>query len=178
MPLLLFLDTQIGTASEHHVLYQYSLVGASNHYLGLAQTESVRPSAHFPNVVLTNIRTTTQPYFQPSPAPPSPFTSLSSFNDPTFPNGLNQAWALHVQSSSNILVFGAGFYSFFQSYDQACDNTENCQSQIVDVEGGGVAIYSLNTVFVTGQVSVGGAPVVMASGNRNGLSSTVTVWTS
>lgn len=35
---------QIGTASEHHVFYQYSLVGASNHYIGLAQTETVRLS--------------------------------------------------------------------------------------------------------------------------------------
>ncbi|GJJ08010.1 hypothetical protein Clacol_002217 [Clathrus columnatus] len=31
----------IGTA-EHHVLYQYNLAGASNHYLGLIQTETVR----------------------------------------------------------------------------------------------------------------------------------------
>ena len=27
--------------AEHHVLYQYSLVGAQNHYLGLLQTETV-----------------------------------------------------------------------------------------------------------------------------------------
>ena len=33
----------IGTGSEHHVLYQYSLVGASNHYMGLIQTETVSP---------------------------------------------------------------------------------------------------------------------------------------
>jgi len=29
------------TAAEHHVIYQYNLVGAKNHYLGLIQTESV-----------------------------------------------------------------------------------------------------------------------------------------
>ena len=28
-------------AAEHHVLYQYNLVGASNHYMGLIQTETV-----------------------------------------------------------------------------------------------------------------------------------------
>jgi len=31
----------IGTASEHHVIYQYSLVGAQDHYMGLIQTETV-----------------------------------------------------------------------------------------------------------------------------------------
>lgn len=28
-------------AAEHHVIYQYNLVNAKNHYLGLIQTESV-----------------------------------------------------------------------------------------------------------------------------------------
>ena len=32
----------VGTASEHHVLYQYYLHHAENHYIGLMQTESVR----------------------------------------------------------------------------------------------------------------------------------------
>ena len=27
--------------AEHHVLYQYHLVNAANHYMGLIQTESV-----------------------------------------------------------------------------------------------------------------------------------------
>lgn len=30
----------VATASEHHVLYQYSLIGAKQHYMGLIQTES------------------------------------------------------------------------------------------------------------------------------------------
>ncbi|KAH7869711.1 exo-beta-1,3-glucanase [Lentinula edodes] len=74
----------IGTA-EHHALYQYSLVNAQNHYMGLIQTET--------------------PYYQPSPAVPSPFSLNSAFNDPTIFGG-SSAWALHVTSSSNILVFG------------------------------------------------------------------------
>ena len=28
--------------AEHHVLYQYSLIGAQDHYMGLIQTETVR----------------------------------------------------------------------------------------------------------------------------------------
>ena len=31
----------IGTAVEHHTLYQYNLNNAANHYLGLIQTETV-----------------------------------------------------------------------------------------------------------------------------------------
>ena len=31
----------IKTTAEHHVLYQYRLVGAANHYMGLIQTETV-----------------------------------------------------------------------------------------------------------------------------------------
>jgi glucan 1,3-beta-glucosidase len=37
----------VGTASEHHVIYQYRFDGAANIYAGLIQTET--------------------PYFQPSP---------------------------------------------------------------------------------------------------------------
>src|ERR1700723_123432 len=31
----------IGTASEHHTMYQYSLVGAKDHWMGFIQTETV-----------------------------------------------------------------------------------------------------------------------------------------
>ena len=33
--------------AEHHVLYQYNLVGAKDHYMGLIQTETVRASMGF-----------------------------------------------------------------------------------------------------------------------------------
>ena len=75
----------IGTGSEHHVLYQYSFVNAANHYGGLMQTET--------------------PYFQPVPAPPSPFVSDPAFDDPVFDN-IVASWALWVQNSQGILVYG------------------------------------------------------------------------
>jgi hypothetical protein len=31
----------IGTASEHHTMYEYSLVGAKDHWMGFIQTETV-----------------------------------------------------------------------------------------------------------------------------------------
>ncbi|KAH9942506.1 beta-1,3-glucanase [Epithele typhae] len=109
----------VGTASEHNVMYQYYLVGAANHYMGLIQTET--------------------PYYQPNPVPGS---------------GPNASWGLVVSSSSNILVFGAGLYSFFQNYNQNCLATFNCQQQNVNIDSSSsVAIYMLSTVSVEYMVS-------------------------
>ncbi|KAL5490259.1 hypothetical protein ACEPAI_5092 [Sanghuangporus weigelae] len=147
----------IGTA-EHHVLYQYSLVGARNHYMGLIQTETA--------------------YFQPNPAPPAPFTSRSDFNDPTYTSGQPMAWAVKISESQNILVFGAGLYSFFQHYDQACLNSNNCQTQIFDIDSASsVFVYSLSTIASQFQLSVNEQGIVDQGANRNGLQSTMTAWT-
>ncbi|KAF9235735.1 glycoside hydrolase family 55 protein [Melanogaster broomeanus] len=75
----------------------YNLANAQNHYVGFAQSET--------------------PYYQPVPAAPAPFNSASSSIsnlDPTFSESINMAWAMYVQASSDIILFGAGFYSFFQ----------------------------------------------------------------
>ncbi|KAJ7777560.1 exo-beta-1,3-glucanase [Mycena maculata] len=148
----------IGTASEHHTLYQYSLVGAQNHYMGAIQTET--------------------PYYQPTPAPPSPFTVDSAFSDPSY-TGITAAWGLIIASSSNILVFGAGLYSFYSDYSQTClSPAVNCQSQILNVDStSSVFIYSLQTVGTTFQLSVNAAGVINQSANPNGFAGTVTSWT-
>ncbi|EIW63632.1 exo-beta-1,3-glucanase [Trametes versicolor FP-101664 SS1] len=146
----------IGTASEHNILYQYYLVNAQNHYMGLIQTET--------------------PYFQPNPVPPAPFIPNSAYKDPSL--GPGAAWALTVSNSQNILVFGAGLYSFFQNYGQGCLNTFNCQQQIVNIDSAStVAIYSLSTVASQFQISVNGQGVVPNSANRAGFAQTVTSWT-
>ncbi|KAJ7739709.1 glycoside hydrolase family 55 protein [Mycena maculata] len=147
----------IGTASEHHTLYQYRLLNAENHYMGLIQTET--------------------PYFQPlSPPLPYPFSINSDLGDPEFPPGINMAWGLIVQSSSNILIFGAGLYSFYSNYSQDCIATRNCQTHIVNISDSSVHIYSLATVASTFQITVDGEGVVNQKDNNNGFASTVTVW--
>jgi glucan 1,3-beta-glucosidase len=147
----------IGTASEHHTLYQYSLVNAASHYLGLIQTET--------------------PYYQPSPAPPAPFTVSTTFKDPATWTGVTAAWALRVTTSTDIIVFGAGHYSFFQNYAQTCLTPENCQSQIINVDTtSSVHIYSLSTVGSTWQLSVNQAGVINQNSNPNGFAATVTSW--
>ncbi|KAL1729213.1 glycoside hydrolase family 55 protein [Schizophyllum commune] len=150
----------IGTASEHHVLYQYNLNGAKNHYLGLIQTES--------------------PYFQPTPAVPEPFSLNDDLKDPSFPDGMTSAWALNIANSEDILVFGAGLYSFFIDYTQECLDTFDCQPQITNIDTASsknVFIFQLSTVSTENQLSVGGKPVVKQADNRNGFASTVSVWT-
>ncbi|KAJ7197151.1 exo-beta-1,3-glucanase, partial [Mycena pura] len=147
----------IGTASEHHVMYEYSLVNAKSHYLGLIQTET--------------------PYFQPSPAPPAPFSVNSAFNDPTNWSGINAAWGLRVTTSTDIIVFGAGHYSFFMNFGQACLTPATCQAQIVDFDStSSVHLFSLSTVGTTFQVSVNQAGVINQSANPNGFAATVTSW--
>ncbi|KAJ7837009.1 exo-beta-1,3-glucanase [Mycena olivaceomarginata] len=147
----------IGTAAEHHTLYQYNLVNAATHYMGLIQTET--------------------PYYQPSPVPPAPFTVNTAFKDPSNWSGITSAWALRVTTSTDIIVFGAGLYSFFQNYATTCETPANCQSQIVNVDStSSVHIYSLSTVGTTFQVSVNQAGVINQSSNLNGFASTVTSW--
>jgi glucan 1,3-beta-glucosidase len=149
----------IGTASEHHAIVQYSFVSSKNVYAGLIQTET--------------------PYYQPSPGAPSPFTLSSTFKDPSFTNGAN-AWALYIGNSQQIFIYGAGHYSFFSSYGQACLDTYTCQTSIVKVnsDSTNVYIYGLSTVGTTYMLNVDGTGIIKQSDNRNGFASTVTIWTS
>jgi len=147
----------IGTASEHHALYQYNLVNANAHYIGFLQSET--------------------PYYQPTPAPPAPFSVNPLFKDPTFSPTNPAAWALNVCNCRDILLFGAGLYSFFQDYNQTCIASATCQSQILNIDSAStINVYSLATVATTYQVSVDQVGIVNQANNTNGFSSTVTSW--
>ncbi|KAI6105107.1 glycoside hydrolase family 55 protein [Pisolithus croceorrhizus] len=147
----------IGTASEHAALYQYNLAGAQNHWIGFVQTET--------------------PYYQPVPAAPAPYSSTSAYNDPSFSSSINMAWGMWVQNSYSIILFGGGFYSFFQNYAQSCLNTWSCQSQIFNIDSSStITVYSLSTVGVTYQLSVSQTGVVNEGSNQDGFQETLTVW--
>ncbi|KAJ3543670.1 hypothetical protein NM688_g5834 [Phlebia brevispora] len=146
----------IGTAVEHHVGYQYYLKGAADHYIGLAQTET--------------------PYYQPDPVPPAPFITVSAYDPQQI--GQGAAWAFTVENSQNILLFGAGFYSFFQDNNSTCQTSQNCQSQIVNIDTQStISVYSLSTVDTTYQLSISGQGIINRSNNPNGFADTVTAWT-
>jgi glucan 1,3-beta-glucosidase len=140
-----------GTSSEHSQLYNYQLNGASNIYMGAIQTET--------------------PYYQPTPVALQPFAPTTG--DPTFDNCTDDtckmAWGLRIVDSSNILIYGAGHYSFFNDYSQDCLATESCQDNIVSIENctGEVYLWGLSTKASTNIVTVDGNPVVPASSNGN-----------
>eukprot|EP01125_Pyxidicula_operculata_P021932 TRINITY_DN8769_c0_g1_i1.p1 TRINITY_DN8769_c0_g1~~TRINITY_DN8769_c0_g1_i1.p1 ORF type:complete len:723 (-),score=182.65 TRINITY_DN8769_c0_g1_i1:110-2278(-) len=118
-----------GTAMEHNLYYQYNFLNSRNVMMGMIQTET--------------------PYFQPSTQ--TPF-SPNYPSDPKFCTGdnrCNMAYALVIENSSEIFNFGAGLYSFFNTWSQACLNTAggpSCQLNIVKVENShNVYMYNLNT---------------------------------
>ncbi|KAL1845238.1 hypothetical protein VTK73DRAFT_824 [Phialemonium thermophilum] len=160
----------VGTGVEHHVLYQYQLANTQNVFMGQIQTET--------------------PYYQPSPNALVPFSPVSSLNDPDFRSSCNgvsgncaAAWGLRVVNSKNILVYGAGLYSFFSDYSTNCSTFaagENCQSRIASLEGSisNVNIYNLNTIGAQSMLNRDGAQVAYYNDNVNVFPSCVAVYKS
>jgi hypothetical protein len=150
-----------GTSSEHSVLYNYQVVNASAVYLSLIQTET--------------------PYFQGNPVSTSPFTVNTQFHDPDFsvscPSGgaCDRAWGLRVVDSSDVFVYGAGLYSFFDNYDQTCLETESCQENMVSIEGseGGVHLFGLSTKASTNMLTLNGKSVAVDEDNRSTFCATL-----
>ncbi|KAG2000883.1 hypothetical protein GB937_010729 [Aspergillus fischeri] len=152
-----------GTASEHCTLYQYQLSGAKNLLLGMIQTES--------------------PYYQPTPKAPHPFTSGIFPNDPTFDDcepGSSLcafAWAVRIIDSKTVYMLGAGLYSWFNDYSQACLTTENCQLRGFEVEqSNDIWIYNLCTKAMIQMVTPVGELATLAADNRNGFLSSILAW--
>lgn len=91
----------VGTAVEHHTLYNYQLSNTKNVYASQLQTET--------------------PYFQPHPNSLSPFAPNSALGDPTFDcTGVSgncaMSWGLRIVGSSDVFLYGANHYSFFNDY--------------------------------------------------------------
>jgi glucan 1,3-beta-glucosidase len=152
----------VGTAVEHHVMYEYELANTQNIYMGFIQTETA--------------------YYQPNPPAPIPFPSLSAWNDPTFSTSSNSTnnsdgWGLRVVSSNNVFIYGAGLYSFFSNYNVTCSNQGNgeaCQNRILSVENStAFNLYDLSTVGVTNMITVNGNDVAKYSDNLNGFIDTI-----
>ncbi|KAJ1548952.1 hypothetical protein HK405_012436 [Cladochytrium tenue] len=144
-----------GTAVEHNQLYNYQLSGARNVFMGLIQTET--------------------PYYQSAPAATTPFTpglAGSSWNDPTFSDcttsACEKSWGLRVVNSSDVLVYGAGHYSFFEDYTQTCIASNSCQDSVVSIEGSsGVTLLAVTTVGTANLLKLDGALAAPASANTD-----------
>lgn len=140
-----------GTAMEHNVFYQYLIHNAGSVFMGMIQTEG--------------------PYYQSTPAAPAPFGSaVGKFTgDPDFSSCSSgsqtcaMSWGLRVEGSHDILVYGAGLYSWFQKYDQGCLTSRTCQDNIV--------YLSNNTrFFLFNLVTVGTQWMVDAPGTQTSAS--------
>jgi glucan 1,3-beta-glucosidase len=160
----------VGTAVEHHVLYNYQFVGASNIFGSEFQTET--------------------PYFMPTPNALVPFSPNSALHDPDFAascSGVSgncaATWGLRVVDTSNLLVYGAGHYSFFSSYSTTCSTVEageTCQSRIVSLEGNisNVNIYNLNTIGSLSMINRDGTSLASWQDNVNTFAANIAVFKS
>lgn len=88
-----------GTAVEHHSLYQYQFYTTTDIYAGEIQTET--------------------PYYQPNPNTAIPFPAVTTYHDPPVSSS---ALGLLISYSDNLLVYGAGLYSFFSNYNVHCSD--------------------------------------------------------
>lgn len=137
----------VGTSVEHHVRYQYQFSKTQNIFAGQIQTET--------------------PYHQPNPGARQPFPLNTTIDDPNFdtlcpqssaPSTCAEAWGLRVSGSKNVLVYGAGLYSFFNNFSTSCSAkgaSSLCQTGIVQYDAAnttGFWMYGLNTVGAYGMI--------------------------
>jgi glucan 1,3-beta-glucosidase len=128
---------------------------------------------------------TETPYYQPNPPAPSPFNNMdTALRDPDFLSdcaalegapiaGSNitapceMSWALRIIDSKNVLVYGAGLYSFFNNYSTLCSAgpknlKTKCQSRLVWIEdhsdaSENVVIYDIYTIGTVSMVTNNGS---------------------
>lgn len=147
-----------GTGVEHHVLYEYQLVNTKDIVMGQIQTETA--------------------YYQPNPDARIPFPNVPALSDPIM-DANQSGWGLRLVNSHDVLVYGAGLYSFFSNYDVQCSNEgngETCQTRTFSVENSHVSVYNLNTVGTTKMITVDNVDVASYADNINGFIDTVALF--
>ncbi|KAH7419223.1 putative glucan 1,3-beta-glucosidase precursor [Cadophora sp. MPI-SDFR-AT-0126] len=152
-----------GTGSEHHQIYQYQLNNARNIFMTHIQTET--------------------PYYQPTPDATKPYAVGAFSGDPDFSECESEstcamAWGLRVISSRDIMIYTAGMYSFFFSYDQVCLADEHCQDNMVETSyTEGFWFYNIFTKGVAQMITPrGGIPALLAEDNQAGFTTEVSAW--
>ncbi|RPB12591.1 exo-beta-1,3-glucanase [Morchella conica CCBAS932] len=150
-----------GVASEHNVLYQYQFQNTSNVFMAVGQTET--------------------PYYQSNPVATGIFPVDNEFNDPTYETcttaSCRKSWGLRILESSDMLVYGAGLYSFFEDYSTNCSSRaggSNCQENMLEIQDStSISLMNINTIGVINMVTLDGEPAVQASDNRNSMADTL-----
>lgn len=156
-----------GSSSEHSELYNYQFAGASNIFIGHMQTETPYYQPE-PNVLL----------FAYSPGQGN-FTMDPTFTDCSDANCLS-SWALRMINSTNIFIYSAGFYSFFDNLKLGCGSQQNCQEHLVETNYvGNLNMYNLFTYGSVELVSPAGgslSPIFFNDSNQSGYTSEVVAW--
>lgn len=84
-------------------------------------------------------------------------------------------------NSQDVLVYGAGLYSFFNNYSTTCSTVaagENCQASIADLQGSlsNLRIYNLNTIGSLSMLDRNGASLASWADNVNVYPQTIAVF--
>lgn len=70
--------------------------------------------------------------------------------------------AVRILNSADIYVYGAGLYSWFQKYTQACIGTGNCQDRIFEIsDSSSIWVFNLVTKASLEMISPSGGLSVM-----------------
>ncbi|EEY16441.1 glucan 1,3-beta-glucosidase [Verticillium alfalfae VaMs.102] len=157
-----------GTASEHSVLYNYQFNNAKNVFMGHIQTETA--------------------YFQGNPDALVPFTVNAKYLDPDFEaycaaHSIQQdrcprTWGVRAIGSSDIFLYGAGMYSFFDNYAQECVPQNNCQDHMTSLENTSVRFFGISTKASVSMITVDGETAALDSDNRNNFCATIATFES
>jgi len=144
-----------GTSMEHSYLFQYAIApGSSNVLLSILQSET--------------------PYYQPQ----FPLVATAP-TDPAFYSGQMHAFALAATGgSSNVVLYGTGFYSFFTSWQQNCGGSKqpSCQRHISRFHAASsVRLHNFNTHASDVVLAINGVNI-WANETENGFCSTVSWW--
>ncbi|KAF1347903.1 family 55 glycoside hydrolase [Delphinella strobiligena] len=158
-----------GTSSEHSIFYNYQVINAENVFMGMIQTET--------------------PYFQANPKAPEPLSlgnsGWGSNSDPNWGwcdteaslsnSTCYKTWGLRIIDSTNVFVHGAGLYSFFDNYSQDCLAGEDCQRNIIGIQGtiSNLNMYAINTKASYSMLTLAGVPQALDSDNRNNFCATL-----
>ncbi|WFD05412.1 hypothetical protein MVES1_000742 [Malassezia vespertilionis] len=162
-----------GTASEHQLLYQYSLVNAHNVILAMIQTESPYfQGQHFAPASVCEVRSKSYP----DPDCAKRYDSQGAYNQ----EQEDRAVGLHIENCQDIYVYGAGMYSFFDSYAQDTLPEHACQRRLCTIDDGhgeSSRIWMLNMATVGSEIllSVDGRDYYPEKPFREGFCSTATM---
>jgi hypothetical protein len=127
-------------SNEHSTLYNWQLSGAKNIYLGHIQSETPYFQAGQLNALY--------PYY-----PEERFAEDPEFSDCDPENEgrwdkCRESWALRIIKSSNVYLYGGGFYSFFNDYQDICaKHGGDCQDKLVETDySEHIWLYNIYTV--------------------------------